>query len=107
MAPEVVGPFALQGGVKEEVLQLRKGEKRGGFDDRNIVESSQAFVVQVEGVLKSEARIAVGELCSAVIDNKYLIRRPPGSDPGNDSLLQQRPVAGEGDEERRARRFEV
>lgn len=107
MAPEVIWPFALKGSVKVEVLQLCKGEEGGGFDDSNIVQSGKAFVVYVEGVLKSEAPMAVGKLCTAVINNEYLICGPAGSDVGNDGLLKQKPVAGERDHKRGVRSFEA
>lgn len=107
MTPEVIFPFALESRVEVEVLQLGKGKKGGSLDDIDFVQSRKAFVIQVEGILKGEARIAVGKLSTAVINNIYLVRRPAGSKVGYDGLLKQRPVACEGDEEGCVRSFEL
>jgi hypothetical protein len=99
MRPEVVGVFLNGGGPKVEVLQLRKREERGSYDDI-YPEHLEACVVEEEGVLERELAELICVHDAGVLDNVDVLGRPAGGDEGHHDLLQHPPVPGEADEQR-------
>lgn len=57
------------------------------------------MVVKIERVLKGEQVMAIGMHYSSVLDHVNVFWRPSCCDVGYDSLLKERPIAREANEE--------
>lgn len=92
-------PVVLQCRKGIKVLQLSKSEESGGGDDIDTKDLGQAVMVKIERVLESEKITGIGMHDPGVLNHINVFGRPSCCDVGNDSLLQERPIAGEANEE--------
>ena len=92
-------PLVFQCRECVEVLQLGKGEESRCRDDIDKEKLGQALIVKIKRVLKSEKVMAIRMHDSSVLDHVDVFWRPSCCDVGNDSLLKERPVSREANEE--------
>ena len=96
MGPKVLRPLLFEGDIKEEVLELSKGEEsRRGYDvDPKHLKTS---VVEEERVLEAELAVFVGIHGASVLNHIDILGGPAGGDVRHDGLLHDSPVACEAD----------
>ena len=92
-------PVVLQCRKGIKILQLSKSEESGGGDDIDTKDLGQAVMVKIERVLQSEKITGIGLHDPGVLNHIDVFGRPSCCDIGYDSLLQERPIAGEANEE--------
>jgi hypothetical protein len=56
-------------------------------------------MVQIERILEGELPVAIRVHDASVLDDIYVVRRPPGGDITDDTLQQLWPVAGKADQQ--------
>ena len=80
MAPEIMFPAIVEGGMDIKVLELSESEERGGGNDINAQDGFEAVVVEIERVLESEKVISVRVHCACVLHDIDVTWRPACSD---------------------------
>ena len=99
MSPPVIRPIILQCRECIKVLELRKSEESGRGDDIDTKYLGQAVMVEIERVLESEKVMVIRMHDSCVLNHINVFRRPSCGDIRYDSLLKERPIAREANEE--------
>ena len=92
-------PSILQCHKQIEVLQLSKSQESGGGYDVDTKDLGQAVKVKIEGVLESEKIMGIRMHDSCVLNYIDVFRWPSCCDIRYNSLLKERPIAGEANEE--------